>query len=202
MVLKSIYQENYDGFTDKVQVGTGFSVIPAPEEPSNPNEGDFSIGGNGYFGGIGIGTTSLITNFDVLGTSYISESLGIGTTNSGSCGKLEVIGTICATNFNSTSDIKFKTDIEPIKNPLELVNNMNGVYFKWIENENHSYGFIAQELEKVTPELIGNGNYKTINYSGVIPILVESIKELQTQVEELKSQVQRLQSCTYVDSVV
>lgn len=180
MVLKSIYQENYDGFTDKVQVGTGFSVIPAPEEPSNPNEGDFSIGGNGYFGG----------------------NVGIGTTNSGSCGKLEVIGTICATNFNSTSDIKFKTDIEPIKNPLELVNNMNGVYFKWIENENHSYGFIAQELEKVTPELIGNGNYKTINYSGVIPILVESIKELQTQVEELKSQVQRLQSCTYVDNVV
>ena len=196
MTLKSIYQEDYDGFTDKVKISTGFRSFDPPELPENPNGRDFTISENGYFGGIGIGTTKLVTNFDVLGTSYISESLGIGTTNSGTCGRLEVIGTICATNFNSTSDIKFKTDIKSIENPLQLVSNMNGVHFKWIENKNYSYGFIAQELEKITPELVGNGNYKTINYSGVIPILVESVKELQSQIEELKSEIQRLQSCS------
>ena len=171
MTIKSIYQENYDGFTDKVKVSTGFSSFDPPELPSNPNDGDFTVGGNGYFGGIGIGTTNI-----------------------GTCGKLEVIGTICATNFNSTSDIKFKTDIKTIENPLQLISGMNGVHFKWIENKNYSYGFVAQELEKITPELVGTGNYKTINYTGVVPILVESIKELQSQIAELKLEVQKLQS--------
>lgn len=196
MALKPIYQENYDGFTDKVKVSTGFSSFDAPEIPPNPNDGDFVIGGNIIVGGaIGIGTTSPITNFDVLGTSYISESLGIGTTNSGTCGKLEVIGTICATNFNSTSDIKFKTDIEPIKNPLSLISEMNGVHFRWIDSPNYCYGLIAQDLEKITPELVANGNYKTVNYSGIIPILIESIKDLNQQVSELQNEVNRLKSC-------
>lgn len=198
-MIKDIYIPGYNNYTDKVLKPEGFLPSDAVEfEPfvSDSGEGDSILDGNGYFNGVGIGTTNLVTNFDVLGTSYISESLGIGTTNSGTCGKLEVIGTICATNFNSTSDIKFKTDIKPIENPLQLVNNMNGVHFKWIENENYSYGFIAQELEKITPELVGTGNYKTVNYSGVIPILVESIKELQSQITELKSEIQKLQSCS------
>ena len=180
MALKPIYQQDYDGFTDKVKVGAGFSTFDVPELPPNPNDGDFSIGGN-----ISVGGTAIFNGF-----------VGIGTTNSGNCGEFEVIGTVCATNFNSTSDIKFKTDIEPIKNPLSLVSKMNGVHFRWIDSQNRSYGVVAQDLEKITPELVANGNYKTVNYSGIIPILIESIKDLNEQVRELRNEVERLQSCT------
>jgi hypothetical protein len=46
---------------------------------------------------------------------------------------------------------------------------------------------IAQELEEVLPELVKNGDVKSVNYNGIIGVLIEAIKELKTEVEELKS---------------
>jgi len=46
---------------------------------------------------------------------------------------------------------------------------------------------IAQELEQILPELVNSGEVKSVNYNGIIGVLIEAIKELKTEVEELKS---------------
>ena len=119
-----------------------------------------------------------------------SGSLGIGTTNPTSrlhvSGNAIVTGIVTATDFNSTSDINLKDNIQTIVNPLDKIIKLNGVTFNWKENQKPSIGVIAQELEKVLPELVTQGNIKTVNYNGIIGVLIEAVKEQQKQIEELK----------------
>jgi len=95
-------------------------------------------------------------------------------------------GDISAANFNSTSDISLKDNIQTIVNPLDKIIKLNGVTFNWKENQKPSIGVIAQELEKVLPELVTQGEVKSVNYNGIIGVLIEAIKELKKEVEELK----------------
>ena len=96
-------------------------------------------------------------------------------------------GTLSSTIFNSTSDKTLKYDIEPIKNALVDIDTISGVKFKWVNNDHPSMGVIAQEVEKVFPELINNDNeIKTVNYNGIIAVLIQAVKELKAEVEELK----------------
>ena len=89
--------------------------------------------------------------------------------------------------FNSTSDIRLKDNIETINNALDKVASIRGVTFTWKENGNASMGIIAQEVEAVAPEVIGETNgYKAVNYDGLIGLLIESIKDLKKEIEALK----------------
>ena len=97
-------------------------------------------------------------------------------------------GTLYATVFQSLSDIQFKTNIETIDDIFNRVTQLRGVKFNWTDdaNANTQYGFIAQEIEKVIPELVDSSSgRKTVNYLGIIPLLVEAIKLQQTQLNEL-----------------
>ena len=131
-------------------------------------------------------------NLRVDDNAYILGNVGIGTSNTGNCGILEVVGTICATDFNSTSDIRLKTNIELVSDPLEKLIQLNGVSFEWKNNQESAYGVIAQELEKVLPELVKGKETKTVNYNGIIAVLIESIKELNQKVEALTDEVRSL----------
>jgi hypothetical protein len=95
-------------------------------------------------------------------------------------------GTLTAIDLNSTSDINLKENIKTVENALETVNSLRGVSFDWKENGKSSYGVIAQELEEVLPELVKNGDVKSVNYNGLIGILIEAIKELKAEIEKLK----------------
>ena len=96
-------------------------------------------------------------------------------------------GEITAIDFNATSDINLKTNIKPIDDPLTKVMQLNGVSFDWKETQQPSMGVIAQELEKVFPELVKQlDSHKSVNYNGLIGVLIEAIKEQQKQIEELK----------------
>lgn len=96
-------------------------------------------------------------------------------------------GTLNATIYNSLSDITVKTDIETVHNAIDTVNQLHGVSFKWKETGIKSYGLIAQELEQVIPELVDGQELKSVNYSGLIAFLINSIKELDARVKELES---------------
>ncbi len=98
-------------------------------------------------------------------------------------------GTVTAADVNSTSDIRLKENIEPITEALELINRLNGVYFnKIVTPEKKEIGFIAQEVEEVLPEVVGEaGEYKAVSYSRIVAVLVESVKELTKRVEELEA---------------
>jgi hypothetical protein len=90
-------------------------------------------------------------------------------------------------DINSTSDANLKTNIQTVENALDTVSQLRGVSFDWKETGNGSYGVIAQELEEVLPELVKNGENKSVNYNGIIGVLIEAIKELKNEIEELKN---------------
>jgi hypothetical protein len=91
------------------------------------------------------------------------------------------------------SDEKVKEDIQVIPNALEKVSNIRGVTFKRkdADNENRMAGVIAQEIEKVLPEVVKedkDGN-KAVAYGNVVSLLIEAIKELETKVKDLENAI-------------
>lgn len=99
-----------------------------------------------------------------------------------------MLGTI---NTITSSDRRLKTNLMPIQNALKKVSKLNGVYFHWIQDEMHGMtfdqnrhvGIIAQELERVLPEVVHkNGEYLAVDYEAIIPLLIEAIHELDEMV--------------------
>lgn len=102
-------------------------------------------------------------------------------------GDVKVSGIVTATDFNSSSDINLKRNIQTIENPIDKLFEINGVTFNWIENEKASVGVIAQDVERALPQLVNDmGSHKVVNYNGLIGLLVECIKHQQKQIDELK----------------
>ena len=94
--------------------------------------------------------------------------------------------------FTSLSDETQKTNIRPIENALELVTQINGVYYDWKDGHNSSsIGVIAQEIEKVIPEVVTTNDrgLKTVSYGNLIGVLIEAIKEQQIRIEELEKKI-------------
>ena len=83
------------------------------------------------------------------------------------------------------SDMRIKHDIETIEGALAKVSDMRGVYFKR-NNGEAGTGVIAQEIENILPEVVKDGEYKSVAYGNMVGILIEAIKELKEEVEKLK----------------
>ena len=105
----------------------------------------------------------------------------------------EVSGIITAQDFNSLSDRRVKENVRPIDNPLDKVSRINGVKFDFINSGKKSMGVIAQEVEQVFPELISGSFPKSVNYNGLIGLLIESVKELKSENEELRKRLDKLE---------
>lgn len=118
-----------------------------------------------------------------LSSSGLVKVASIGATN------VNVTGVVTATDFNATSDLSLKTNIKSIEDPISKVLEINGVSFDWKESGKASIGVIAQEVEKVLPELVSDQETKTVNYNGLIGLLIEAVKDQQTQINELKKQI-------------
>lgn len=98
-----------------------------------------------------------------------------------------------AGQFVYASDRALKTNIQPLQNSLEKVQQLNGVSFNWKSSGEKSIGLIAQDVEKVLPELVsGSEGNKAVAYGNIVAVLIEAIKEQQKQIDELKNQVQEL----------
>ena len=90
-----------------------------------------------------------------------------------------------------SSDERLKKNIYTITNPIEKVSALRGVSFEFKETGQKQIGFVAQEVEKIIPEVVGENpdGYKGVQYQNVVGLLVEAIKEQQKQIDELKRQV-------------
>jgi len=104
-----------------------------------------------------------------------------------------VTGIATATDFDSTSDIRLKTNIKPIDDPLAKVIQIEGVSFNWKENNRPALGVIADQVEEIIPELVHGDDPKTVNYNGLIGLLIEAVKEQQTQIDSLKNRLSKLE---------
>jgi hypothetical protein len=146
-----------------------------------------------------INSTGIITCANFTSTGDLSirniNSTGIITcANFTSTGDLSIrninsTGIITCTDLNSTSDINLKENIKTVDNALETISALRGVSFDWKNTGKSSIGVIAQELERVLPELVTDGDPKTVNYNGLIGVLIEAVKELSEEVHELKAQL-------------
>ena len=110
----------------------------------------------------------------------------------------DVTGTLKATGdviAFSSSDERLKDNLKPISDPLEKISKISGYEFDWNDKQStyngHDVGVVAQEIEKIMPEVVTDRDdeYKAVKYDKLVPLLIESIKELSSQVEELKSQL-------------
>ena len=94
----------------------------------------------------------------------------------------------------ASSDERLKDNIKPIENPLDKISQISGNTFDWNSEKQNiyngkDYGVIAQEIQKVMPELVDtrDSGYLAVKYDKIVPLLIESIKELKREIEELKS---------------
>ncbi len=159
-----------------------------------------------------IPNTSATTDriFQIGNGTFISKSNAITVLRNGNVGigtltptqKLHVIGNILASGSITPSDARFKKDIEPIHNSLDKIRQINGVTYYYRSTEFKDLGFtdkqqvgvIAQEVEKVLPQLVftDDKGYKAVDYTKLVPLLIEGIKEQQKQIDELKKAVETL----------
>ena len=103
------------------------------------------------------------------------------------------VNDISASNFNSTSDIRLKTNIQPIGDPIGKVKQIEGVSFNWKKDNKPALGVIADQVEKILPELVHGDDPKTVNYNGLIGLLIETVKEQQNQIDELNDRISKLE---------
>ena len=171
---------------------------------------------------VGIGTTSPGKKLDVRGTiratavqndiSLSDELPGYG---ANSYGNLKAstnniylaignsyIGYINSSAQLNASDARLKENVATLTGALDKVNQLRGVSFNWIDSargEGTHIGFIAQELEAVYPELVGDGGLpddddgqsaiKSVDYGHMVPVLVEAIKELKAENDALRARL-------------
>jgi len=101
---------------------------------------------------------------------------------------------VLATSWSGQSDIRLKDIDSEIENAIDKVNKLRGVRFTWKSDETKKMqvGLIAQEVKEVLPEAVdfeeGNDDYRMgVQYTEVIPLLVNAIKELKAEIDELKN---------------
>lgn len=136
-------------------------------------------------GGSLVGQEGLITDSSGRVGININESTDLPLTY-----ELEVSGSIRASQgVFANSDERLKDNIDTIDGALERVEEIRGVSYNWTNKEDKQLGFIAQELKEVLPEVVEQDNkgFYTVNYSAVVPVLVEAIKELKAEIDELKN---------------
>lgn len=124
--------------------------------------------------------------------------------NSAQVASIDELGQMWATRFNVMSDERLKTDPLPLTETLSKLKKINAKSFNWKKNvvgfqdKKRQIGFYAQEVEAVFPELVSeiereDGVFKGVDYSGMVPILLEALKAQQKQIEDLTSRLQALE---------
>lgn len=155
-----------------------------------------STAANGTYGGRVTGETTSDYNmyFKMTGGTnrgfvFINGGTNVAGIDGG--GNFRCTGSITASgNITAYSDESLKKNVRTITNALEKVTQMRGVHFKSKRDGTPNSGVIAQELEKVAPELVqeqGNG-LKTVAYGNSVGYLIEAIKELKEEVDILKEE--------------
>ncbi len=111
-------------------------------------------------------------------------------------GDASISGDIEASDFLYSSDMRLKKNIATVSG-LDIITQLRGVSFDWINGGESSIGFIAQEVESVVPELVNtrdSDGFKSVKYANINAYLVEAVKEQQKMIEDQQRQIDELQA--------
>lgn len=158
----------------------------------NSNLGYFQLitdkpdGNGGFFEGVRIQANSDST--DSWGSMILFKNQDWNIIMDGNSGNISIAG-----NLAQNSDIRLKRDIVQLTGTLNKLKEIRGVSYFWKKDKaknNPQIGLIAQEVEKVYPELVAtkDDGFKTLNYPQMVSVLVEAVKELNEKVEKLKNE--------------
>lgn len=161
-------------------------------------------------------STNFLTKVTSIGNLTCSQvyddglRVGIGTRTPAY--KLSVNGTVHSMANIFISDKKFKKNISEIESPLETILKLNGKKYDWRVNEFKEYnftekkqiGFIAQEVKEIIPEIVhvDEQGEHSMNYTAIIPLLVEAVKEQQNQIVLLQNKLSETKSNLYNEDIV
>jgi hypothetical protein len=196
----------FDGATDYLDVAFDGSlyIVSAGDVHVEPGGGELNVNANvvpDTDSADDLGSTSkywrnayidsVTTTGNVSGSSTSHLTMG----QISSSGDVVADGDIIAYN---SSDERLKDNIQVIKGSLDKIGEIRGVEFDWNEKSpgwarerGHDVGVIAQEVQKVIPEIVveRKNGFLGVDYKRLVPLLIESIKELKQEVEDLKKKV-------------
>lgn len=158
------------------------------------------------------GTTETPNGIVLSGSSvYVDDYLGVNIPRGRATHAITLpdnadnTGKIKANAYMTYSSARFKENVEVIDNPIETIQNLRGVTFTWKKNDQKDYGFIAEEVGKELPIIVEwdtkNSEEETpralsMDYTRIIPILLEGIKSQQKQIDNLKDEIKSLKQGT------
>jgi len=128
----------------------------------------------------------------------VGNGTGVGASRSDALIILKNGNATFAGTVSENSDRRLKREIQPLGETLSKVNEMEGVIYKWNDltprdTAEINIGLIAQEVEKLFPELVttGDNGYKSVNYIHLVPVLIEAIKELTLENNQMEAKQER-----------
>ena len=131
----------------------------------------------------------------ITGSLYVSGSAGGNEGAISASGDIVADGDIIAYN---ASDNRLKDNVKVIEGALDKIDGINGYEFDWndkspgwAQQRGHDVGVLAQEIQKIHPEVVAErkNGYLGVDYKRLVPLLIQSVKELRSEVEELKKKV-------------
>ena len=185
-------------------IGIGTSTPHAPLQLSNSIINRkivlYEAANNDHqFYGMGINSSTLRYQVESIGAAHIFYA-GLTAASSKELFRIAGNGSVTVNGqFTLTSDARLKKNIRPIENIMPKILAMNGKTYNWVEDSKPTetqIGFIAQEVEKIFPELVQTNEtgYKSVNYIALVPVLLEGIKDLQKQLDGKTSDINLLKS--------
>jgi len=174
------------------RINLGYTwVRPDANPPSNNVAAPINIGSGDQIKTGGLWVSSLATDNGLLvttsahigGVSAPTETLDV-------TGNVKASGNAYASAFLYSSDFNLKKNIEPLGSELDKVLALRSVSFDWKSDDSSDVGFVAQEVEKIFPEVVHTNektNLKTIDYPKLTVFLVKALQEQQKEIELLKS---------------
>ena len=156
--------------------------------------------------------TGVSVTGNVVASGYITGSYISASNDIYAAGNLRIIGNISGSSISSSGDIladgdvvaynssdeRLKDNIEVIQGSLDKIGEIRGVEFDWndkspgwAQERGHDVGVVAQEVQKILPEVVTErkNGYLGVDYKRIVPLLIESIKELKQEVNDLKKKV-------------
>ena len=138
----------------------------------------------------------------VSGNIELSGNLGVNVTGSGITHGITLpntadsSGIVKANAYVTYSSLKFKENVSEIQDPINTIMSMRGVTFDWKQNGKKDYGFIAEEVDQVMPEIVFKDDSPTgvssMDYQKIVPVLLEAIKTQQSKIESLENKLSEL----------